>query len=176
MKGILIFLMVFCFPLFVNGGEVYRWVDDQGVTHFTDDAGAVPENYRNKTEMRDLSESIPTGFLGEDTGEEYEGILVEDDLKEKDEKWWRDRAEKWQARLQAAYDGYEKVRLRYNAMATEFNASKDPEKRNKLKTQLDQMQIEMKGFMADIKKARKMVEEVLPSEAQKAGKPLEWVR
>ena len=31
-------------------------------------------------------------------------------------------------------------------------------------------------FMAHFEKARKMTEEVLPSQAQKAGKPLEWVR
>jgi len=56
--------------------------------------------------------------------------------KEKDEEWWRSRTEKWRGRLQSAYDDYERVRLRYNHMATEFNASKDPDKREKLKTEL----------------------------------------
>lgn len=181
MKAIVVFLMILCFPLLVNGDEVYRWVDDQGVIHFTDDPGTVPEDYRSKAEVREMPGRPPARLLDEEdegilVNEEDEGILVDDDLKAKDEKWWRNRAKKWKIRLQAAYDDYERVRLQYNDMATEFNASKDPDKRNKIKAELDKMQMEMERFMADIEKARKMKEEVLPSQAQKAGKPLEWVR
>jgi len=176
MKRIVILFVLLCFPLFLHGGEVYQWVDDRGVTHFTDDPGAVPDDYRNAAEVRGMPEGSPTGSLDNFAEEEDEGILIEDDLKEKDEEWWRSRTEKWRGRLQSAYDDYEQVRLRYNSMATEFNASKDPDKREKLKTELDEMQVEMKGFMADIKRLKEMIEEVLPAQAKKAGKPLEWVR
>ncbi len=175
MKGILIFVILL-FPLLLNAGETYRWVDDRGVIHFTDDPGTVPEDYRGEAESRMMTEEIPTPLLDEAEYEEDEGILVEDDLLEKDEEWWRTRAEKWKTRRQAAYEDYEKVRLRYNDLATEFNASKDPDQRKKLKAELDQMQAEMKKRMADIKEAQKMTDEVLPSQAKEAGKPVEWVR
>jgi hypothetical protein len=176
MKGILVFLMIFCFAQIAGADEVYRWVDERGVTHFTDNPAAVPEDYRSETDRREMSGSLATVWPGEGEDEAYDGILIEDDFKEKDETWWRNLADKWRQRQQAAYDEYERLRLRYNELATEFNASKDPKKREKLKAELDQLQIEMKEFMAHFEKARKMMEEVLPSRAQKAGKPLDWVR
>jgi hypothetical protein len=185
MKGIATLLILLSLPLLVNAAEVYQWVDDQGITHFTDDPAAVPEDYREETEIRQMEESLSMesseeseGFTGsEDFGVlGEEGILVEDDLKEKDEQWWRGLAEKWTKNFEEAYANYETVRLRYNDMATEFNSSKDPEKRKELKAELDRMQIEMKKNMADFEEARKITDEVLPSYAQKAGIPIEWVR
>jgi hypothetical protein len=182
MKKILVLLVVLGLLPLVSQAEVYRWVDERGVTHYTDDPSTVPEDYLNDAERLEMpgggSVTPPVEVLNEDEEEENEneGILVEDDLKEKDEEWWRGRSEKWKERLQAAYDDYEKVRLKYNSMATEFNASTEPETRDELKAELEKMQAEMESLKADIEKARKMTEEVLPSQAQKAGKPLEWVR
>jgi hypothetical protein len=190
MKGILVILMLLSFPLFAVAGEVYQWVDDQGVAHFTDNPDAVPEDYRGAAEIREMDEAPVTESPRESQGQqgeeilaeeeeffaEEEGILVEDDLKEKDEEWWRERAEKWRKRVQSAYDNYERIRLRYNEMATEFNNSKDAKKRDELKVELDKMQIEMKELTAEVDQAKKMRDKVLPSQAKKAGKPLEWVR
>jgi hypothetical protein len=179
MKGILILLVFFCFSPMADAAEVYRWVDDQGVTHFTDDPAAVPEHYRSETkkiEMPGQQTGEPAADVHDEYGEYEEGILVEDDLKEKDEAWWQNRAKTWKARLEEAYDNYEKTRLRYNTMATEFNASQDPEERKELRAELSAMQASMDKLKADIENARKMKEEVLPSQAQKAGIPLEWVR
>lgn len=179
MKGILIVLILLCFSPMANAADVYQWVDDQGVTHFTDDPGAVPDDYRSEAKMIEMP-GQQTGEPASDAHSEYdaydEGILVEDDLKEKDEAWWRNRAKTWTARLEEAYDNYEKTRLRYNAMATEFNASQDSEERKELRAELSAMQTSMDSLKVDIEKARKMKEEVLPAQAQKAGKPLEWVR
>jgi hypothetical protein len=178
MRAILVFLMVFCLSSLLNAAPVYRWVDDQGVTHFTDDPTTVPEMYREKAEILEMpvKETARPSEKAIVLEEEDEGILVEDDLKEKDEDWWRKRAEKWRDRLQTAYEDYERIRLRYNATATEFNTSKRPEARERLKTELDQMQTEMEKQKAEIERARKINEEVLPSQAKKAGIPLEWVR
>lgn len=175
MRWIVLFFALLLFPGIVRGGEVYQWVDNQGVIHFTDNPEAVPEAYRVKAESRAMPEEQPVVGPSESFDED-ERVLIEDDLKEKDESWWRDRAEKWRQRLQAGYDEYEKVRLRYNALVADFNAAKDPEKRKELKTELDEMQGKMEEVRARIGRARKMIEEVLPSQAEKAGKPVEWVR
>lgn len=37
-------------------GEIYKWMDDRGVTHFTDDARKIPEKYRGKAEDFDKIE------------------------------------------------------------------------------------------------------------------------
>ncbi len=47
-------------------GEIYKWVDDRGVTHFTDDLRKIPDKYRGdaqdfeKTEHRGSVTFDPT--------------------------------------------------------------------------------------------------------------------
>jgi hypothetical protein len=176
MKGIAIFLILLCFAPVVKAAEVYQWVDEQGVTYFTDDPAAVPEDYRSEAKRRQMPGEEPPEPVVDMESAFGEGILVQDDLKEKDEAWWREQAEKWKAKLKESYDSYEQARLQYNTKATEFNRSEDPEKRKELKAELDAMQVKIDEFKADIEKARQMTEEVLPTQAEKAGKPLEWVR
>jgi len=36
--------------------EVYRWVDEKGTVHFTDDNSRVPEKYGQQVEKRSFSE------------------------------------------------------------------------------------------------------------------------
>ncbi len=36
--------------------EIFKWVDDKGTIHFTEDESAVPEKYRQQTEKRPLPE------------------------------------------------------------------------------------------------------------------------
>ena len=40
------------------GQEVYRWVDEQGTVHFTDDLGQVPEKYRDKSKRKSLLKNL----------------------------------------------------------------------------------------------------------------------
>src|SRR3972149_11963463 len=43
------------------GQEVYKWVDEKGTAHFTDDLGLVPEKYRDQilTEKRPKEPTSP---------------------------------------------------------------------------------------------------------------------
>ena len=38
----------------VSGQELYRWVDEKGTLHFTDNFNSIPEKYRDKVERRRL--------------------------------------------------------------------------------------------------------------------------
>jgi clan AA aspartic protease (TIGR02281 family) len=42
--GLSLFLCCLAFP--VNAADIYRWVDDQGVVHFTDNPHNIPQKYR----------------------------------------------------------------------------------------------------------------------------------
>jgi len=46
------------------GGEVYRWTDEGGTVHFTDDPSKVPKRYLNQMERRE----VPEGVLREPEG------------------------------------------------------------------------------------------------------------
>ncbi len=50
--------MLFFLPLFSFAGEIYRWIDDKGVVHFTDDLSQIPAQYQNQFEKRKLGEEV----------------------------------------------------------------------------------------------------------------------
>ena len=51
--GALIFLPMVC-PS--EAEEVYKWVDEKGTVHFSEDESSVPEKYRERTEKRSVLE------------------------------------------------------------------------------------------------------------------------
>jgi len=59
-KAILVtILLIFWVPL--GHGEMYKWMDEKGTIHFTDDLSNIPEKYRPDAEIRKSSkESSPT--------------------------------------------------------------------------------------------------------------------
>ena len=59
-------LMFGCLALLVAvnaAAQVYRWTDEKGLTHFTDDEGRVPERYRAASKVRTLP--LLTVYRGE---------------------------------------------------------------------------------------------------------------
>jgi len=50
----LIILLIIMLAMFVPSsyGEMYKWVDEKGTVHFTDDPSSIPEKYRQDAETR----------------------------------------------------------------------------------------------------------------------------
>jgi hypothetical protein len=46
-------LLIIPFPVYA---EVYKWVDEKGTVHFTDDNSRIPEKYEQQVEKRSFSE------------------------------------------------------------------------------------------------------------------------
>jgi hypothetical protein len=47
--------VILLFLVFITStcwGETYRWVDDKGTIHFTEDYGSIPEKYRDRVQER----------------------------------------------------------------------------------------------------------------------------
>ncbi len=53
-----ILLSLFFSPSFSFAGEVYRWTDEKGVVHFTDDLSQIPAQYQNQFEKREVKEEV----------------------------------------------------------------------------------------------------------------------
>jgi clan AA aspartic protease (TIGR02281 family) len=55
------FLFVTLWVLFVSNvyAEMYKWVDEKGTVHFTDDLSKIPEQYRPGAEIRKPLQEIP---------------------------------------------------------------------------------------------------------------------
>ena len=53
--GALILLSVASPP---DAEEVYKWVDEKGTVHFSEDESSIPEKYRKRTEKKSLPEEV----------------------------------------------------------------------------------------------------------------------
>jgi hypothetical protein len=45
----------FLTPLYLSSEEAYRWTDEKGTIHFTDDASKIPEKFRREAEGVDVT-------------------------------------------------------------------------------------------------------------------------
>ncbi len=55
MKFIIPLIVTFAVLVPPSYGEMYRWVDEKGTVHFTDDLSSIPEKYREDVETRKSS-------------------------------------------------------------------------------------------------------------------------
>jgi len=46
---LIIIISILSFPLY-SIGQIYKWVDEEGIVHFTDDPSEIPEKYASKSE------------------------------------------------------------------------------------------------------------------------------
>ena len=49
-------ILLFLFTATLSYGQVYKWVDEKGIVHFTDDITQIPEKYRRAIEEREVKE------------------------------------------------------------------------------------------------------------------------
>src|SRR4030042_1429830 len=81
MKRILIVILFFLFISEISFAEIFKWVDEKGVVHFTDDILQVPEKYRSKTKKMELPEGIEeTKGEGESTPKTKERDQVKNEI------------------------------------------------------------------------------------------------
>ena len=68
MKRTFLFMIVLVALAYPAGAEMYRWVDEKGTVHFTDDLSTIPERYRPDAETRKgPRETPPSGARGKST-------------------------------------------------------------------------------------------------------------
>jgi hypothetical protein len=105
------FLMI---PFSIHA-EVYKWIDDKGTIHFTDDYGNIPSSYRErlKVEVRkDIREerSLPG------THEIIPGAKEEQsngDVYREEEVWQEEKMSFWMNQLEEATANYESAQRRF---------------------------------------------------------------
>jgi predicted aspartyl protease len=58
------FIWILCFlllPIFSFSGQIYRWVDEEGTVHMTEDLATIPPQFRDKTKKKTLESTIESG-------------------------------------------------------------------------------------------------------------------
>ena len=54
----IIFITLFLPAPFLFSGDIYRWTDESGTVHFTDDLSKIPEKFLKEAERIEVSEEI----------------------------------------------------------------------------------------------------------------------
>lgn len=173
MKFFLIMAMLL-FASVARTGEVWKWVDEQGVVHFTDSPDSVPEKYREQIDHREMAEEreTPSG-----TAREAKEVTEEPrDRHGRGEDYWIKRANVIKEQLNRAQREYERVRLEYNDLIAKYNATRSRAKRRQYQERIESLQGELNRHGEDIQKAKEILEKMLPEEAKRAGVPVEWVK
>src|SRR5512139_797840 len=118
-RSLIVLVALLVFSSAALGQEVYRWVDDQGTVHFTDDLSLVPEKYRDKIQKKTPTkeppptqspppQSTPPKASAPPMGMEAEkGTGSGPSSKQKDilgrgEEWWRAKVNEWNEKFKTA--------------------------------------------------------------------------
>jgi hypothetical protein len=170
------------------GQEIYRWVDEQGTVHFTDDLGQVPEKYRDKIQKKEPPKEPPTTQpappqppvppMGMEVEKGSGATPRQKDILGRGEEWWRAKVNEWNEKLKTAQRNYENNYSEWKSKEQELEASKfkpDSVKR-KLKAEIKDLEEKTKDWEKQMDEAKNMLENILPKQAQDYQANPEWLK
>ena len=178
------------FSVLAFGKEVYKWVDEKGTAHFTDDLGQVPEKYRPQIQKeKPLKELPPVPPISPSSmeppkpmepGKEI-GVLPgpgQKDALGRGEEWWRAKADEWNEKLKTSRRNYE---ITYNERKAkeqelETSISKPDSFKRKLKAEIKALEEKVKDWEKQIEEAKNMIENVLPKQARDYRANPDWLK
>ena len=174
MKLIILILFIL-FSIAPSYGEVFKWVDEKGQVHFTDDITRIPEKYRKAIEEIQVKEDkeeakTESGPLQKKQGDDYKDRLG------RGEEYWKGRVEEWRKKLQSLQERLEGLRLKYNNLTEKFNTSTSSVERATIRNEREQIKDQMDQLRVQIGEAREMLEKKIPEEAALYKAKPDWTR
>ena len=191
MKGLCIVLIV---GLIVGaslafGQSIYRWVDDKGGVHFTDDPTEIPEKYqiqeRKESPAPETPPATPRGQAPVSRPapkpaapvKKVEPVPEKKDALGRGEDWWKGQVASWQEKLVQAQRGYESANAAVKEKQQELEQAKykpDSYKR-KLKGELKGLEDKASEYSKQVQEARNMLEHGLAKQAEDDLADPNWV-
>jgi chromosome segregation ATPase len=168
-------ILFFLFTVTLSYAQVYKWVDEKGVVHFTDDITQIPEKHRKAMEEREVKEEkVETKQEGE-APQKKQADSYKDRLG-RGEEYWRGRVEETRKKLQSLQEKVESLRLKYNDLTEKFNTSKSSAERAMIRNEREQIKNQMDELRVQIGETKEMLERKIPEEASLYRAKPEWVK
>jgi len=178
MMRLILVIILSLFLTETSFAQIYKWVDEKGVVHFTDDIMQIPEKYRPSTEKIGLPEEKTKTETK--TESERPSIKKKEDLYKdqlgRGEEYWRARVEEWRKKLRASQEKMESLRIKYNELTEKINDSKSSVERTNLRKERDQIKNEMDQYRNQIEEAKMVLEKKIPEEAELYKAKPEWIK
>jgi len=176
MKEIFSILVILFFASSLQAGTIYKWVDKEGVLHFTDDLTQVPPSYREQVETEEskdvkgaVTPPAPQAVTRENKEEE-----TSTDIYGRDEDWWRDQVRPWKERLREANENLDRVTKEF-AEKTEEMGRKGLVSRARYQAEANKYNEEKMKYEAQITEANEMLGK-LSKEAAASKANLDWLK
>ena len=187
------------------GQQVYRWTDEKGTIHLTDDPALVPEKFRDQIKEKELpkepappapskpSKGVPSKEVPPKPESKQAPVkpqtkqapvkeestpAPQKDLLGRGEDWWRTRVREWNEKLLTAQKNYESAHAEWKSKEKELEQSKfkpDSLKR-KLKAEIQTLDRRAKDFQSQIAEAKNMLEKTIPKEAEQYRANPNWLK
>jgi hypothetical protein len=155
-------------------GEIYRWTDERGSVHYTDDFTKIPDRYQSSIQKLEGVES------GEPTKKESE---VSSKPKEapkdrlgRGEEYWKGRVNELKNKMKTLEERSESLRSKHNELTIKYNDSKSSAERGILRTERGQIKSEIDQVKAEIEETRILLERKIPEEAETYNAKPDWIK
>ena len=175
------FITIFAVLVFGSisyGVTVFKWVDKDGVVHFTDDYTNIPAQYRNQVRTEETGESQKgeTPALPSPAGSVPKSEEIKVDRYGQREDYWRSRAAPWRKQLQEATENSENISKKMNARLEEQSGKLlTPTQWNMSRAETRQWTEEKAKYDAQIKEANEMLGKIA-KEAEEAKANPNWLK
>jgi chromosome segregation ATPase len=171
----LIFLLLFIFFVVPSFAQIYKWIDEKGIVHYTDDIMQVPEKDRPMAEEMGLQDGKGERKTeGDSTLRKKEDIYK--DRLGRGEEYWRGKVEEWRKKLNVLQERLEDLRGKYNELTEKYNESKSSIERATLRRERDQIKSEIDQNRIQIGEAKNMLEKKIVEEAELYKAKPEWIK
>ena len=153
---------------------IFQWTGDDGIVHITDELGKVPKKYRSKAVKLEQVHKE-----GDGQGAAVPQAVPPPDSTD-EERVERDKKAEWQYRMQEARRRLADAEQHYRELDNKRTALLATAWTKPLpiaaRSEAEKIAEEMKTVQLEIDDARRMIEVVIPEEAQKNGVPPGWLR
>lgn len=147
--------------------EFFRWTDENGTLHFTNNPSKIPPDYRTLAEVLSIPDQprvkpiAPLGLIPPSPNR---------DLNGHDERWWKEQLRRWQLqreeRTLKLMEAERKLgQLQFRNEVGPFRAAETA-----------RLLRDVEKYKQEVRQTEEIIGKVLPDEARKAGAPPGWLR
>ncbi|UCD70534.1 MAG: DUF4124 domain-containing protein [Syntrophobacterales bacterium] len=177
MRSLQILLGLYCLLVVsFSHAQVYKWVDDSGTVHFTDDPANVPEIYWDRLEEKKIIKEEGRKPLDEGKSPKRRVQREPTDRFGRRKSWWRDRASKWWLQLENATSQHQRITKEVEEAREVLEKARNDGKRRRFRRKIKRLQKEDEQYRAQIDEAKHMLNDILLDEARMAGADPSWLR
>lgn len=176
-------------------GTIYKWTDEKGVTHYTDNPENVPSKFKSQTRQKTMDrrrtpQPAPEESVAQPTSPVLPPVSSKEkpdtrtDVKGQNKEWWLGQKKKWQDEVKRLTEQIKKNnediatlrrgRVRQGTRTEEgiiLNQGPLIDHYRELK----RLQEITPGLEEKLKKAQYMLDQGLIQDAYRAGVPPEWI-